>query len=315
VDVQARLLSWEAFRERMLGAIRGIEYRPAFAARMNLPDRDRLERVGRIFEKVVNARQPLRWIMSRLLPGLLWLSRRQRGQAGSAISFQGGNLASILKLFESLDPRARALAATVVRETLPRAPWMVREMVLKVMLHPENIRGVDRMRGRLERRLEIEKAPGYQHKKLAAVQIPPDFKRVYKEQFGMTLKWLRDGLPDHRLVAEGLVRVWKDFVIRYGATFKKFEDYHISSLKELVERTIEQGNSGQFSHTRSMADVDNLTSFQIQLLADQIMFSVEQDLKSETAGNLLKVTLGPRDLVAAFSAGSIAVAPGSVALS
>jgi hypothetical protein len=256
---------------------------------MNFPSQERRERAGRIIEGILRLPQPLRRVA---LGGLAVVARRAAARRGAAAE-RVGNLVTILKLFDTLPPPARALAGAVVRESLVRAPWLIGEMVLRVMLHAENIRGVDQMRRRIERRIEIERSPGYQHRTLAAVQIPPDFKRIYREQFRVTLEWLRDGLADRRLVAEGLVRVWKDFVIRYGATFRRFEDYHLSSLKELVERTIEQGNAGQFSHTRSLAEVDHLTSFQIRQLSDQIMFSVEQDLKSETPDNLIQVTLGP----------------------
>jgi hypothetical protein len=108
----------------------------------------------------------------------------------------------------------------------------------------------------------------------------------------MTLHQLVEALEGRRLVAEGLVRVWKDFVIRYSASFEKFEDYHFASLQELLERTIEQGNSGQLSHTRSVAEVENLTSAQLRFLSEQIIFTVEQDLKSDTAGDIVHLTLG-----------------------
>jgi hypothetical protein len=162
-------------------------------------------------------------------------------------------------------------------------------------------RALDRMRRRLYKRLEIEKTPGYQHKILATVQIPRDFKKIYREHFTQTLNMLRDGLENHSLVPEGLVRVWKDFVIRFGATFEKFEDYHMTSLKELVDRTIEQGNTGQFSHTRSVGRVDNLSSIEIRQLSEMVMLTVEQDLKSDSSENVVKLQMGP-------GAGVVAVA-------
>jgi hypothetical protein len=245
---------------------------PAFALKMKLPD----PKVAS--DASIPVTPPLvRKVASVVLPPLSRLARLRR--SGKSDGFDGIGLPRFLKILDMLEPEPRKLVAAAMRETLPRAPWLVRDIFFKVMMHSENIRGAERQRARVLKRMEIEKSPGYRHKYLAAVQIPPEFKRVYKEQFGVTLQWLREGLDDHGLVAEGLVRVWKDFVIRYGATFKEFADYHIVSLKELVERTIEQGNGGQFSHTRSMAGVDNRTSFQIHLLSEQIMFSVEQDLK------------------------------------
>jgi hypothetical protein len=243
---------------------------------------------------MVRAPKPVRAAMFRTLTMLLSLkARRQRqGSGEDSAAMDTAGFAKLFKWLESLQPEARKVAAAVLRETVEHAPWMMRETLLRVAVQRDYIRGLDVMKGRLRKRLAIEKAPGYEHKILATVQIPPGFKRVYREQFAITLGWLRDGLQDSRLVAEGLVLVWKDFVVRYGGTFETFEDYHISSLRELVDRTIEQGNKGLYT-PRSMAQVDNITSSQIRFLSDHVMLAVEQDLKSEHSDNLVNVTLGP----------------------
>jgi radical SAM superfamily enzyme YgiQ (UPF0313 family) len=210
-------------------------------------------------------------------------------------------LADIQGMIQSLEPEARDVARDVIRETLQNVPWLAPKVLYKLVLQVDKQRALDRMRRRLYKRLEIEKAPGYQHKILATVQIPRDFKKIYREHFTQTLNMLRDGLDNHSLVPEGLVRVWKDFVIRFGATFEKFEDYHMTSLKELVDRTIEQGNTGQFSHTRSVGRVDNLSSIEIRQLSEMVMLTVEQDLKSDSSENVVKLQMGP-------GAGVVAVA-------
>jgi radical SAM superfamily enzyme YgiQ (UPF0313 family) len=210
-------------------------------------------------------------------------------------------LADIQGMIQALEPEARDVARDVIRETLQNVPWLAPKVLYKLVLQVDKQRALDRMRRRLYRRLEIEKAPGYQHRILATVQIPRDFKKIYREHFTLTLNMLRDGLEHHSLVPEGLVRVWKDFVIRFGATFEKFEDYHMTSLKELVDRTIEQGNSGQFSHTRSVGRVDNLSSIEIRQLSEMVMLTVEQDLKSDSSESVVKLQMGP-------GAGVVAVA-------
>jgi len=202
-------------------------------------------------------------------------------------------LMEIQGMIQSLEPEAREVAREVIRETLQNVPWLAPKVLYKLVLQLDKQRALDRMRRRLRKRLEIEKEPGYQHKILATVQIPRDFKKIYREHFTWTLNQLREGLEDHRFVAEGLVRVWKDFVIRFGATFEKFEDYHMTSLKELLDRTIEQGNTGQFSHTRSVGRVDNLSSVEVRQLSEMVMLTVEQDLKSDSSDEVIKLTLGP----------------------
>jgi hypothetical protein len=208
-------------------------------------------------------------------------------------------LAELQGMMQTLEPEAQQVAVAVVRETMMAAPWMAPRVLYKVALQIDKLRALEYMRNRLRKRIEIEKAPGYQHRILSAVQIPRDFKRLYQEQFRMTLNWLLEGLEDHRGVPEGLIRIWKDFVIRYGSTFQKFEDIHIVSLRELADRTIEQGNGGQFSNTRTIAQVENLNSTGLRFLSEQIIYAVEQDLKSEKSENLSNVTLGPSSREAA----------------
>ncbi|MBV9505652.1 MAG: hypothetical protein JO323_11685, partial [Acidobacteriia bacterium] len=252
--LEERLRSWRAFGDRLLGAIRAVQYVPECAKKVTRPDPSRLM--------------------------------------------------EIQALVQSLEPEAQEVAREVIRETLQKVPWLAPKVLYKLVLQVDKQRALDRMRRRLRKRLEIEKAPGYRHTILAAVQIPPNFKKLYREHFTVTLNWLREGLADHRLTAEGLVRVWKDFVIRFGATFEKFEDYHMTSLRELVDRTIEQANEGQFSHTRSVARVDkNLSSIEIRQLSEMVMLTVEQDLKSDHSDDVVKLTLGPGQ-----TAGAVAVA-------
>ena len=202
-------------------------------------------------------------------------------------------LMEIQGMIQSLEPEARDVARDVIRETLQNVPWLAPKVLYKLVLQVDKQRALDRMRRRLRKRLEIEKEPGYQHKILQTVQIPRDFKKIYKDHFSLTLNMLKEGLHDHRLVAEGLVRVWKDFIIRFGHTFEKFEDYHMTSLRELVDRTIEQGNNGEFSHTRSVARVEKLTSIEVRQMSEMVMLTVEQDLKSDSSQEVVKLALGP----------------------
>jgi hypothetical protein len=293
VEVQERLLDWNAFEQRLMGLIRNFQYKPAHVSKTRLLSSPRLAR----FQAMGRRWPKLPGVMFRLALKADALKARARKMFGKPPA-EETPLFKLNRIAGGLDPNARKILMQAIPETLVRAPWQLRAVVRTLILQPENGVGLKQMRDRLRARLAIEKSPGYQHKLLATVQIPPEFKRLYREPFGMTVTWLREGLEDQRLVAEGLIRIWKDFLIRYGSTFEKFEDYHTMSLKELAERTIEQGNSGQFSHTRSMAQVEALTSAQLRSLSEQIMFSVEQDLKSDTHGDLTNVTLGPKPVAA-----------------
>jgi radical SAM superfamily enzyme YgiQ (UPF0313 family) len=256
-----------------------------------------------LFEGLIALEERLRsWkAFGERLIGAIQLVKYKPAAAAKIAPPDPSRLMELQGMMQSLEPEAQQTAIAVVRETMMRVPWMAPRVLYKVALQIDKLRALEYMSNRLHKRLEIERAPGYEHKILAAVQIPRDFRRLYQEQFKITLNWLLEGLEDHSGAPEGLIRIWKDFVIRYGSTFEKFEDFHLVSLRELTDRTIEQGNSGQFSNTRTMAHVENLNTTQLRFLSEQIMYAVEQDLKSEKTENLANVTIGPRSSEAAAS--------------
>jgi len=98
-------------------------------------------------------------------------------------------------------------------------------------------------------------------------------------------------------VPEALILVWKDFLIRWGESFEKFEDYHLEHLRELCDRTIEQGNAGEFSTARINAQVDGLSAGQLRRLAGEVLVSVEQDLRGVPTNGGVAIQADTQEIV------------------
>jgi hypothetical protein len=144
--VQQLLFAWNAFGERLLAMLRGIRYTPDHARKGMLADPVRLARIRKTLPRLVRAAAPVRAVAFKLLS---WTASPQSAEG----------LGVIQKLTRALPGEARPVFAAVLEETLTSAPWLLNTIVYKMFLHIENIRGLDRMRAELRRRLEIEKLP------------------------------------------------------------------------------------------------------------------------------------------------------------
>jgi hypothetical protein len=196
---------------------------------------------------------------------------------------------------ETLDEKARAVVMEVLSEVNSKAPFMLEKMVATLFRFGGSVAALPSVLEALDRRVVIESAPGYKHEiAKTATRIPPNFREIMQwEAFPRTYEWLRDGLTDKGLVAEGLVQVWKSFVIRWGETdFTAFEDYHMEHLRELCNRSIELGNAGDLGRSQVNAQVDGITSVQLRRLAGEVLVSVEQDLRgAPPAASAVPLTL------------------------
>jgi radical SAM superfamily enzyme YgiQ (UPF0313 family) len=186
-----------------------------------------------------------------------------------------------LKFIMTLEPKAQKVIFELMGETERRAPWL-KETVGALVLHQVGYaRNLPTLVRTFQDRIDLESSPGYEPRVIRTLpRIPTNFKNtVHRDAFPRTYRAVVAGLGDTRLVPEALIRVWKDFLIRWGETFTTFEDYHYEHLRELCDRSIEQGNAGQFSDAQVNAAVDGLTDQQLRRLAGEVLVSVEQDLR------------------------------------
>jgi radical SAM superfamily enzyme YgiQ (UPF0313 family) len=196
--------------------------------------------------------------------------------------------AAFQQMVGMLDDEARAVIMELYKETMEHCPWMLPKIASRVLFQVGLSQSLPRLKERIQKTIDTESAPGYTYDILRTLPpIPAELKKVHREVFPTSYDWLVSGLTDVKLVPEGLIRVWKDFVVRWGPTFQKFEDYHHEHLRELCSRVVEQGNAGRFANSRAFAQTDGLTGVQIRRLADEVLFSVEQDLRGGPSPQLV----------------------------
>ncbi len=150
-----------------------------------------------------------------------------------------------------------------------------------------------------ENRIALESSPGYEPVIIRTLpRVPPGFKNMmHRDAFPATYRWIVEGIHESSAVPEALIRVWKDFLIRWGESFEKFEDFHLEHLRELCDRTIEQGNAGEFSNARINAQVDGLSAGQLRRLAGEVLVSVEQDLRGVPQSESVAIGAGTQETV------------------
>ncbi len=218
--------------------------------------------------------------MKRLIRGV----RRVPGNAAKLGAPDPLRAAAFEQMVQSLDETARTVIMALYQETMTHCPWMLQKIASRVLFQVGLSQSLPRLRERIQKTIDRETAPGYTYDVLRTMPpIPDELKKAHREVFPSTYRQVIAGLSDQRLVPEGLIRVWKDFVIRWGPVFSKFEDYHHEHLRELCDRVVEQGNAGRFANTRAFAELDGLNGVQIRRLADEVLFSVEQDLRGTSA--------------------------------
>jgi radical SAM superfamily enzyme YgiQ (UPF0313 family) len=220
-------------------------------------------------------------------------------QLRSAPQPDPNKMAMLQKYLSTLDEKARAVTLDCILYAQMKAPWAVGRIFRKLYLQRGAQGLVDRAKKMIHRQIELEASEEFRPRPKSAVQLPPNFKKVCKDEFVKTFHQLHAGMTDRSLMAEGLIRVWRDFVTKWGASFTQFEDYQLEHLRELCNKTIEQANNRMFANTRSFALTEDLTSGQIRRLSDEVMFAVEQDLKGSKPEDLVNLTIGPNDRASA----------------
>jgi len=213
-----------------------------------------------------------------LLDGISYVPNRPQ-----ANELPGEQAELFIKFVSMLDVKAQTVIFQLMGEVTAKAPWMKEVIAVIVLRQAGNKRGLQRMIDSLHEQIERESAPDFELKIIDAMpRIPLGFKeKIQREAFPRSLEWLVERIDDARLVANGLIQVWRDFLIRWGETFTDIEDYHYEHLRELCDRTGEQANSGILSDGGIRADITNLSPSRMRQFTTEILVSVEQDLRGE----------------------------------
>jgi hypothetical protein len=121
--------------------------------------------------------------------------------------------------------------------------------------------------------------------------VPDAFRKPYKEVFPDLYERVSHGLIEKSRAHDALVEVTYDFVTRWGLSFQQFEDYHLTYLHEICDRTITKENENLEGTARQDAGAEEVPDTMVGLtqrqrevklnrLADEVLHFVEQEMRS-----------------------------------
>jgi hypothetical protein len=200
-------------------------------------------------------------------------------------------LGSLRFLLFDLRGAERRHALRILRHTRRTAPELMGLVGATIFLFHHERSLLEPQQEAIRRQIELEKdmdlkiATGDQF-------APPAFGKPYKEIFPAVYRRLAEGLRDPSRLDDALVEVFGDFLARWGQSFTQLEDYHQTYLMEICDRTLAKEND---QLARPVA-VDRLPvvmpDFRITRLPEQILRSVEQDLRVGGRARLAETVRG-----------------------
>jgi hypothetical protein len=174
--------------------------------------------------------------------------------------------------------------------TLRRAPFMAERVMAAVAYQYQEAQRVPHLRrfiaGQI-RQLEAGEMRLEREQKVFAV--PDGFRKFYLALFPDLYAHVRQGLKDKSRAEGALVEVTYDFLTRWGASFRQFEEHHRTFLYELCDRTVASENNATHAGNQRQPEIlrDELAGHgssnanaRLKRLADDVLRCVEQDLRS-----------------------------------
>ncbi|MFQ5490634.1 MAG: radical SAM protein, partial [Phycisphaerae bacterium] len=200
----------------------------------------------------------------------------------------------VRKALDDAEPDVKRTVKGVLQKVWRKAPFLMERMVSTTFRFGGVALASRRALEALQERIDVEASDSFKPEIIhTSPPIPAGFKEALQwKAFPTSYELLTKGLKDTADLPEGLIRVWKSFLIRWHASFESFEDFHFEHLRELCDRTIEEANTGQFERSHVLADTDGLSGVQLRRLANEVLVSVEQDLRGvEVNVDLVPVTI------------------------
>ena len=180
--------------------------------------------------------------------------------------------------FANLPTEARRAISGMFFHTLQHAPFMLEKVLGFICVQLSELAILEPLKNELQEQIELEKS-GAANLEIdqGDFTIPEGFMKAYPKVFPEIHKQVYLGLLDKKRVDEILVQVFTDFLIRWGETFEKFEEYYRTFLFEIVNRAIDKENSG-FSESEPLV-LQEIPDIKKSQLANEVLKCVEQELR------------------------------------
>ena len=195
-------------------------------------------------------------------------------------------LQSLKFVLFSVDKEAQRTILRLIVFTLRRAPFLMRSIGNKVAMQYMQAANMPNRLREADCQIQMEEEMKLQREQTAFF-VPDDFKTPYKAIFPELHERIYRGLIDKTRTHEALIEVVYDFLTRWGATFRQFEEYHRTFLYEICDRTIAKENSDLQKQVPRDSEYGNrdvvaekIPDIRRSRLADEVLHCVEQDLRS-----------------------------------
>jgi len=197
------------------------------------------------------------------------------------------NLMKARQALNSVSDNVRQVVTDVVVHALQCAPYMMEHVRIMMMqqamdyallpYHAEIVqRQIDKT---LSGRLRLAPDP-------SAGMIPVGFLSALRSVMPMIYDRLTAGITHQSDIPEAIVALLKDFLIRWGPTFERFEDYHMVYVSELCDRHIERFNRSGGTAKNDNGRVLSRDVVQSARFLSAVLVAVEQEMRGEARSAL-----------------------------
>jgi hypothetical protein len=184
------------------------------------------------------------------------------------------------------DAKARDAIFDIIRHTLRHAPFMLEKVVRLIVLQYGEYVLLQPFLEAIHQQIEAEKSGVFKPEIARGdILLPDNYQKPYRKIFPDIYQYVYLGLKDKTRTDEALIKVFTDFIVRWGQTFdfdKQFEDFHRTFLFEIADRTIEKENKPLTDESVVLLQdsAEELSDFKNNRLADDILRYVGQELRS-----------------------------------
>lgn len=179
----------------------------------------------------------------------------------------------------SMDVKAKQAISSILTYTREHAPFMLKRILGLILQQYREIIVAGQMIEKVHKQIELETSGAFMLEiDQTNIFIPESFEDFYKEIFPEIHKKVYLELKDRTRTDEALIRIFADFLIRWGQTSEQFEDYHKSFLFEIADRTIAKENSVCQAVVEEQSE-EEIPNIKKSRLAYEILKVVEQELR------------------------------------
>lgn len=196
---------------------------------------------------------------------------------GDPITFEEMDKLGVSKKLDKEESSTIDEILTYADSKNPETKTRVMELIIQHIRYRESI---SKLLIQIDRQIDLESEGTLTfEKEVRPIQIPPAFRKEYKTIFKNIYSYVTKNLDDKRDVAEALVEVFTDFLVRSGKELNKIEPHHISFLYEVCDRTCNKFNN-QLSDILLEDGFDKtaIKSTKPFYLREDVLKGVEQEL-------------------------------------